>query len=219
MKIAFAGASGCGKTALARWLSTYIEPAVPMNPVGSRSTASKMGFANPYDVDRASYEKYMHLQSLGHPVEFCAFRSLQLNTVVPEKSMRPSFQGMLAVEKIEWETEHDVFITDRTSLDDLCYAGIHCMTVVTEAFIQRAIEHTLTYDVVFFCPAGVFIDIGQDKARVKDKGYHLVFEAMLLGFLKAAELPVLVPMTSSDLEIRQSTILTVLHRLGLAGPK
>jgi len=51
LRIAFAGASGTGKTTLSKWISeTY---GLPINPVGSRSVAKSMGFDNPYDVDKA----------------------------------------------------------------------------------------------------------------------------------------------------------------------
>lgn len=51
MRVAFAGASGTGKSFLTRYVSeTY---GWPINPVGSRSVALAMGFASPYDVDAA----------------------------------------------------------------------------------------------------------------------------------------------------------------------
>lgn len=50
-RIAFAGASGTGKTTLAKYVSEKY--GLPMNPVGSRSVAQAMGFENPYDVDKA----------------------------------------------------------------------------------------------------------------------------------------------------------------------
>lgn len=50
-RIAFAGASGTGKTTLARHVADKF--GLPMNPVGSRSVAREMGFESPYDVDRA----------------------------------------------------------------------------------------------------------------------------------------------------------------------
>jgi AAA domain-containing protein len=51
VRIAFAGSSGVGKTTLATFVSETFK--IPMNPVGSRSVAAAMGFASPYDVDKA----------------------------------------------------------------------------------------------------------------------------------------------------------------------
>jgi nicotinamide riboside kinase len=50
-RIAFAGASGTGKTALATALAQVFR--LPLCPVGSRDTAKQMGFDSPYDVDAA----------------------------------------------------------------------------------------------------------------------------------------------------------------------
>ncbi len=51
MRIAIAGASGTGKTTLARAISEKYN--LPINPVGARSVALEMGFAGPYEVDKA----------------------------------------------------------------------------------------------------------------------------------------------------------------------
>lgn len=51
IRVAFAGASGTGKTTLARAVAKHLS--VPMCPVGSRETAAAMGFSSPYDVDKA----------------------------------------------------------------------------------------------------------------------------------------------------------------------
>lgn len=51
MRIAIAGASGTGKTTLARAISEKYN--IPMNPIGARDVALQMGFDNPYDVDAA----------------------------------------------------------------------------------------------------------------------------------------------------------------------
>jgi hypothetical protein len=51
MRIAFCGASGTGKTTLAKWVADEFE--LPFNPIGSRSVAQTMGFDSPYDVDQA----------------------------------------------------------------------------------------------------------------------------------------------------------------------
>jgi len=51
MRIAIAGASGTGKTTLARAISEKYS--LPLNPIGARGVALEMGFQNPYDVDAA----------------------------------------------------------------------------------------------------------------------------------------------------------------------
>lgn len=50
-RVAFAGASGTGKSTLSTWIeATY---SLPMNPVGSRTVAREMGLANAYESDAA----------------------------------------------------------------------------------------------------------------------------------------------------------------------
>lgn len=51
MRVAFAGASGTGKTTLAKYVAERF--GIPLNPIGSRLVAQGMGFANPYAVDEA----------------------------------------------------------------------------------------------------------------------------------------------------------------------
>lgn len=50
-RVAFAGASGTGKSTLANFVAQ--ELGLPINPVGSRFVAKMMGFDTPYDVDVA----------------------------------------------------------------------------------------------------------------------------------------------------------------------
>ncbi len=51
MRIAISGASGTGKTTLARAIAERYQ--IPLNPIGARDVAKEMGFDNPYDVDQA----------------------------------------------------------------------------------------------------------------------------------------------------------------------
>lgn len=51
LRIAFCGASGTGKTTLAKYLEGT--RGLEFNPVGSRSVSKMMGFDSPYDVDAA----------------------------------------------------------------------------------------------------------------------------------------------------------------------
>lgn len=59
VRIAFCGASGTGKTTTAKQLSKNL--GLPVNPIGSRSVSSEMGYDSPYDVDafgrRAEFQK------------------------------------------------------------------------------------------------------------------------------------------------------------------
>lgn len=50
-RVAIAGASGTGKTRLAKYIAERL--GLPLCPVGSRSVSAEMGFASPYDVDAA----------------------------------------------------------------------------------------------------------------------------------------------------------------------
>lgn len=51
MRVAFAGASGTGKTVLMNYVAEKYK--LPICPIGSRTVAKEMGFENPYDVDAA----------------------------------------------------------------------------------------------------------------------------------------------------------------------
>jgi len=59
-RIAFSGASGTGKTTLINHFSKALN--LPINPVGARSVAAELGFASPYDVDKAGQRA--HFQQL-----------------------------------------------------------------------------------------------------------------------------------------------------------
>lgn len=49
VRVAFAGASGTGKSTLATAVAEAFR--LPLVPIGARSVAREMGFASPYDVD------------------------------------------------------------------------------------------------------------------------------------------------------------------------
>lgn len=61
-RIAFAGASGTGKTTLVREMNKTLR--LPVCPVGSRSVSSAMGYDSPYDVDAAGDRSAFQLRLL-----------------------------------------------------------------------------------------------------------------------------------------------------------
>lgn len=149
MKIAFAGASGTGKTTQLKLLAERYN--LPTNPVGSRSVALDMGFQSPYDVDAAG--------------------------------MRPEFQRRLLKSKIAWELNHDRFITDRTTADNLAYTILHADPHSWIRYAEEAIDHLKWYNLVFFFPLESFYCHGDDTARVADLEYHRVYEKVLSQLL------------------------------------
>jgi predicted ATPase len=75
LRVAFTGASGTGKTTLAKLVSTTY--GLPINPIGSREIAAKMGFASPYDVDlvgrRAEFQRLLLAEKIAWENEHEAF--------------------------------------------------------------------------------------------------------------------------------------------------
>lgn len=149
MRIAICGASGTGKTTLAKFIAESF--GLVLNPVGSRSVAKKLGFDSPYDVDKAG--------------------------------MRGKFQQTLQAEKIQWETDAQKFVTDRTTLDELTYTTMHDVASVTQAYFDNAFSHMARYTHVIYCPVDVFCNVGDDPKRVHDMTYQRVFDCVLNGFI------------------------------------
>lgn len=59
-RIAVCGSSGTGKTSVIKKVIEKIN--LPINPIGSRSVALRMGYDNPYDVDKfGRREEFQHL--------------------------------------------------------------------------------------------------------------------------------------------------------------
>lgn len=187
MRVAFAGSSGTGKTTLARFVSeTY---GLPINPVGSRSVSQAMGFSSPYDVDRASAHVYEFAVREGRSPNEAAEVAIGAYEAGehPMPTMRPVFQVRLQQAKIAWEIDHaSGFVTDRTSMDDMAYALLHCPSAVDRAFIERAQTHLGQYTRVIFLPLASFNELEGDPARVNDLDYQVRYETILYGLLMGA---------------------------------
>lgn len=207
MRVGFIGASGTGKSTLVRLLQVK-HPDVPVNPVGSRSVAKAMGFVhpagspqadegNPYAVDHASESIYLGALAISndpliaaHTARFVA-PDASRSPLAPHqlKTCRPLFQARLQAEKIAWEAQADAFLTDRTPLDDLAYAILHCREVVDDAFIDRAFAAMSRYNVVFYCPLATFCNLDGDASRVAERAYHRIHDAILAGLIEQHERP------------------------------
>ena len=184
-----------------------------VHPAGS----PQAGEGNPYAVDHAlalTYETTLgilgNLNPLDHPDAFSPGTTLvEASAVVAQdaameamrawrdggsavltgKTCRPSFQVRLQTEKIAWEAMHDAFLTDRTPLDDLAYAILHCREVVDDTFIDRAFAAMSRYDVVFYCPLATFCNLDGDASRVAERAYHRIHDAILAGLIEQHERP------------------------------
>ena len=179
-----------------------------VHPEGS----PQAGEGNPYAVDRASvstYERNLailgNLNPVDHPAAFppgttcveamaivardAAVEAMFAweNVAVRGPTCRPIFQVRLQFEKIRWEESHDAFFTDRTPLDDLAYAILHCREVVDDAFIDRAFTAMARYDAIFYCPVATFCNLDGDASRVADRAYHRVHDALLAGLIRQYE--------------------------------
>jgi len=190
MKIAFAGASGTGKTTLAKYLSEKLD--LPFNPVGARSVAKKMGFDNPYDVDRASVEAYNNYiydiaqedspEALRRAAEF-AMSKWAWADKHESPTVRTMFQRRLQREKIEWEQGRESFVTDRSTADDFAYSALHHLEGITTEYMDQAQQHLRTYDIILFTPIDSFFNLAGDPNRVEEQTYHWVYEMLLKGIL------------------------------------
>ena len=144
MRVAFAGASGTGKTTLMRHVVKMT--GFDVCPVGSRGVAKSMGFENPYDVDAAG--------------------------------RRDEFQKRLFAEKRDWEASHEFFVTDRSAFDNLAYSTMHGARVTTDELLEY--EGAMArYTHVLYLPITAFHDVGDDPHRVKELGYHVMFDMIL----------------------------------------
>lgn len=148
-RIAFCGASGTGKSTLASYLAKHLS--IPTNPVGSRSVSQAMGFASPYDVDKAG--------------------------------RRAEFQRRLVTEKMAWEADHESFVVDRTTMDNIAYTILHDVTSIDKELLLVAAEGLRRYTHIIYCPVEAFCDPSGDPARVQNPTYHVLYDVVLRALI------------------------------------
>lgn len=186
MRIAFTGSSGTGKSTLSEHIAQVL--GVPINPVGSRSTAKELGFENPYDVDRASLSTYKACLAHDHENGFDPDVAAAANNAIGyfedgEPTCRSIFQRKLQIDKVGWEINHPNMVSDRSTVDDFVYCALHDRTAMDEDYIKRAKRWLAEYDIIFFTPISTFHNLAGDPARLSDMVYHVLFEDLAKGLL------------------------------------
>jgi cytidylate kinase len=122
MRVAFAGASGTGKTTLAKFVAEVF--GLEMNPIGSRQVAKAMGFDSPYDVDKAGRRTKFQVRLLKEKVEWEASR----NDFVSDRTV---------FDNLAYTMLHGVDSIDNATMDVTCNAGqryTHIIVCPVEAF-------------------------------------------------------------------------------------
>jgi hypothetical protein len=104
---------------------------------------------------------------------------------VDRLGLRSEFQRRLLGEKASWEARHERFVTDRTQLDNLAYAALHCAKDVDASFYEACFMATTRYKAIVHCSLHGFQHLGGDPARVTNPIYHRLFESLLVTFLDA----------------------------------
>jgi hypothetical protein len=207
MRIAFCGASGTGKTTLAKALGEFFE--LERNPVGARSVAREMGFDNPYDVDRAGFAMYkIALTEMGRDPKGAAEEAMSCWSVMEDRGLtadmetvRGLFQQTVRERKIRWELDHHEFVTDRTTIDDVIYTLLHAPMSLSHQAIQDARAHMARYTTVFFCGMDAFHDTAGDSNRINSVEYHQRFEA-IARWLLAGTFTTVLPVPAGPVDYR-----------------
>ncbi len=164
-RIAFAGASGTGKTSLARPLAEAL--GLPLQPSFSRLVAAEMGFASPYDVD-----------ALGQRDEF---QRRVLDRLLAWQVGHHA-TGYVA-DRTVWDALVYTLLhaSEETSLE-----ASHTIVRAMEGLGTRSF-----YTRVILCPIDSLFELGADPARAPGVTYHRLFERELLSILNVYERPIL----------------------------
>lgn len=168
MKIALCGASGTGKTTLAKQLA---------------------------EITKLPFDKHPHPNGDGSYTSLTRalaweYTGVDLPYEVDKAGMREAFQYEGGRRKFAWEAKmadkEGGFVTDRTHLDWLAYAILHDIdkSGSNEHYFNMCMERTRNYDVILFCTMERFHKVSNDPARKSSKLYHQLYE-MVLGSLIA----------------------------------
>jgi predicted ATPase len=97
---------------------------------------------------------------------------------------RGEYQRRLLEEKISTEKGQEIFISDRSVVDVLTYYAMHDPVKMDASLIDRTKEAFARYTHVFLCPMGAVFNPGDDPARVKNRGYHQIFQELCFAWTR-----------------------------------
>lgn len=140
IRLAFAGASGTGKSTLATYAADLL--GLPLNPVGSRSVAAAMGFANPYDVDRVGLRAAFQWRLLTEKISW-------------ERDHESFVSDRTVLDNLAYQVLHSVHSVTSFTLD-LVTAGaqrythvVYCQGVFSEASTDPARAAEPAYHAIY----------------------------------------------------------------------
>lgn len=129
---------------------------------------------------------------------------------VDSAGKRAEFQRRLIMEKADWESRFDSFVTDRTVLDNLAYAMLHCVEAIDDGLLAIVRQAAQRYTHVAYCPVDVFCNTAGDPARVSDMAYQYVYDAAVYGLLtKTIHGPRLHTLIRPDIDWRRLTLVSL----------
>lgn len=96
---------------------------------------------------------------------------------------RAEFQTRLVDDKVAWEAEHEGFVTDRTTVDNLTYTIMHDVYAITPELLAKISRGMARYTHIIHCPVSAFCNPGGDESRVQDLTYHEICDMVLKSAL------------------------------------
>lgn len=128
---------------------------------------------------------------------------------------RIEFQRTLQAEKIRWELDHEDFVTDRTTLDELAYTWPHATELArSPEYYDAAVGHVSRYGLIIYCPLEAFCSLAGDPDRRDDLRYQHLFDAHVSGLLdKCADVVPVLTLADPGLDARKNLVCDVMREL------
>lgn len=176
IRLAFAGASGTGKSTLAHYVATKY--GIPMNPVGARSVAMAMGFSTVYQVDQAGKRREFQHRLL---FEKLAWEEKHDDFVTDRTTLDNVVYSVLHADgDLDAALPRDEFEAAKMAI------GRYSTGVV-------------------FCPIAAWQALDADPNRKSNPIYHAVYESLLEGLLYH-ERPLTVMLANTSLDERKHVV-------------